>query len=119
LQQLALSYLKRTVCDDVPFWKLATASLDSLDNRAHHIVEATKRGRVVDCLAIPGAGSTPGATIPSRGISLVGDHLNALRLHQPPVIARVADQQTMIDLRSVHPDDDSILISALSALPAR
>ncbi len=119
LQQLALSYLKRTVCDDVPFWKLATASLDSLDQRAHHIVEATKRGRAVDCLAIPGAGSTPGATIPSRGISLIGDHLDALRLHQPPVIARIADQQTLIDLRSVHPDDDPILISALSALPAR
>ena len=119
LQQLTLSYLKRTVCDDVPFWKMATASLDSLDYRAKHIVEATKRGRVVDCLAIPGAGSTPGATIPSRGICLIGDHLVALRANDPPVIARVADQQTVIDLRSVHPDDDPILISALNALPAR
>jgi L-seryl-tRNA(Ser) seleniumtransferase len=119
LQQLALSYLRRTVCDDVPFWKMATASLDSLDRRARHIVAATQRGRVVDCLALPGAGSTPGATIPSRGISLIGDHLAALRAHQPPIIGRVADQQTMIDLRSVHNDDDPILIAALSTLSAR
>lgn len=119
LQQLALSYLNRTVCDDVPFWKMATAPLDDLDRRARHIVAATQRGRIVDCLALPGAGSTPGATIPSRGISLIGDYLAALRSHQPPIIARVTEQQTMIDLRSVHPDDDSILISALSALPAR
>jgi len=119
LQQVVMSYLNRTVCDDVPFWKMATASLDELDRRAHHIVDVTQRGRIVDCLALPGAGSTPGATIPSRGISMIGDHLNALRTHHPPVIARIADQQTMIDLRSVHPDDDPILISALSALPAR
>ena len=119
LQQLALSYLKRTVCDDVPFWKMATAPLDELDRRAQQIVAAAQRGRVVDCLALPGAGSTPGATIPSRGISMVGDYLEDLRAHQPPIIGRVADQQTLIDLRSVDPDDDSILISALSALPAR
>lgn len=119
LQQLALSYLNRTVCDDVPFWKMATAPLDELDRRAHHIVEVTQRGSVVDCLALPGAGSTPGVTIPSRGISLIGDHLDTLRTHEPPVIARVIDQQTLIDLRSVHPGDDSILVSALSALSAR
>ena len=119
LQQLALSYLNRTVCDDVPFWKMATTTLDELDRRARHIVAATQRGHVVDCLALPGAGSTPGVTIPSRGISMSGDHLHALREHQPPVIARVADQHTMIDLRSVLPDDDSILISALRALPAQ
>lgn len=119
LQQLALSYLKRTVCDDVPFWKMATAPLDGLDRRANHIVDVSQRGRVVDCLALPGAGSTPGATIQSRGISLSGDHLAVLRAHQPPVIARVTDQQTIFDLRSVHPDDDSILISALNTLPTQ
>lgn len=119
LQQVVMSYLNRTVCDEVPFWKMATTPLDELDRRAQHIVETTQQGRVVHCLAIPGAGSTPGATIPSRGISLIGDHLKALRIHVPPIIARVTDQQTIIDLRTVHPDDDSILISALSALPAR
>lgn len=119
LQQLVMSYLQRTVCDDVPFWKMATTSLDELDRRANHIVGATRRGRVIDTLALPGAGSTPGATIPSRGISVTGDHLENLRAHQIPVIGRVLDQQTIIDLRSVHPDDDSILISALSALPER
>lgn len=119
LQQLMLSYLNRTVCDDVPFWKMATTSIDALDHRAHHIAASTQRGRVVDCLSLPGAGSTPGATIPSRGISVTGDHLEVLRAHKPPVIARVTDQQTIIDLRSVHPDDDSILISALRTLPAQ
>lgn len=118
LQQLALSYLRKTVCDDVPFWKMATASIDELDGRAQQIVAAAQLGRVVDCLALPGAGSTPGSTIPSRGISVPGDHLAILRAHRPPIIGRVADQQTLFDLRSVHPDDDPVLISALRSLPA-
>lgn len=116
LQQLTLSYLKRTVCDDVPFWKMATTPLDELDGRAQQIVEATQRGQVVDCVALPGAGSTPGATIPSRGISIVGDFLQELRAHEPPIIGRVADQHTLIDLRTVHPDDDPILVAALRSL---
>lgn len=116
LQQLALSYLRKTVCDDVPFWKMATVSLDELDRRAHHIVTAAKRGQVVDCLALPGAGSTPGSTIPSRGISVTGDHLADLRAHRPPIIGRVTDRQTLIDLRSVHPDDDPTLVAALRSL---
>ena len=119
LQQMTLSYLKRTVCDDVPFWKMATTSLDELDRRAQQIVATTQRGQVVDCVSLPGAGSTPGATIPSRGISLSGDFLQEMRANEPPIIGRVTDQHTLFDLRTVHRDDDSILISAIRALPAR
>lgn len=119
LQQLTLSYLKRTVCDDVPFWKMATTPLDELDRRARQIVAATQRGQVVDCVALPGAGSTPGATIPSRGISIVGDFLQELRAHEPPIIGRVAGQHTLIDLRTVHPDDDPFLVAALRSLPGQ
>ncbi|MEO5974452.1 MAG: L-seryl-tRNA(Sec) selenium transferase [Ilumatobacteraceae bacterium] len=117
LHQIALSYLQKTVCEDVPFWKMATVPLSELDRRAEQIVATAQRGRVVDCLALSGAGSTPGSTIPSRGISIAGDYLAELRAHQPPIIARVADQQTLIDLRSVHPDDDPILVAALRSLP--
>lgn len=117
LQQLVLSYLNRTVCDDVPFWQMATTPLDELDRRANRIVSSALRGRVVDTLALPGAGSAPGATIPSRGIAVIGDYLDTLRAHDPPIIARLADQLTIIDLRSVHPDDDQILVDTLRSLP--
>lgn len=119
LQQVVLSYLNRSVCPNVPFWQMATASIDELDGRANQIVASTKRGRVVDTLSLPGAGTAPGATIPSRGIAIDGDHLVALRAHNPPIIGRVADQQTIIDLRSVHPEDDQNLIAALQLLPDR
>ena len=40
-------------------------------------------GEVVDSEAVPGAGSAPGATIPSVGVRLAGDHLATLRAHEP------------------------------------
>ena len=36
-----------------------------------------------------------------------------LRAHDPPVIARVRDGRTVVDLRSVDPDDDAMVASAL------
>jgi L-seryl-tRNA(Ser) seleniumtransferase len=63
--------------------------------------------------ALPGAGSAPGITMPSYGVEIAGDHLAALRDHETPVIARSRDDRTLLDLRSVAPDDDAILIDAL------
>ena len=65
--------------------------------------------------ALPGAGSAPGVTMPSYGLDLAGDHLEALRRHETPVIARSRDARTLLDLRSVAPDDDVIIIDALCA----
>jgi L-seryl-tRNA(Ser) seleniumtransferase len=53
--------------------------------------------------------------MPSYGVELEGDLLDALRRHDRPVIARSRDDRTMLDLRSVDPADDSTIIAALSA----
>jgi hypothetical protein len=63
-----------------------------------------------------GAGSAPGSTIASFGISIPGDHRTKLRMHATPVIARTVTNSTYIDLRSVHPNDDHIIIEALTSL---
>ena len=65
--------------------------------------------------ALPGAGSAPGVTMPSYGIELDGDLLAGLRRHDPAVIARSRDGRTMLDLRSVTPADDVIVVDALLA----
>ena len=71
---------------------------------------------MVDCEALVGAGSAPGVSIASVAVAVPGDHLAQLRAHQPPVIARVREGKTMIDVRSVDPADDPILINALRTL---
>jgi L-seryl-tRNA(Ser) seleniumtransferase len=95
---------------------MATVSIDTLRDRAHVIVSSTGTGAVIDCDSLPGAGSTPGAHIPSCGIALDGDVSDVLRDRELPIIARVRDDRTILDLRTVSPDDDRELAAALSSL---
>ena len=111
LAQVAEAYLRRDG-DAIPFWRMATIPLDVLRGRAR----ALNRGTIVDTVALPGAGSAPGTEIASIGVSLPGDHTAALRAHEPPVMARVHDDTTVLDLRTVDPDDDSIVAEALRSL---
>ena len=116
LHNTVMSYLARTAQKDIPFWRMATTSVGELRNRAQAIVEHTGVGQVVNCESLPGAGSAPGITIKSVGLVIDGDHLVALRNYQPPIIARVKDRATMIDLRTVDPTDDAVLIEALKKI---
>ena len=117
LQQVALTYLHRTAADTIPFWQMASASVNDLSVRAHVIVADSGHGHVVPSEALPGAGSAPGAIIPSVAIELTGDHLATLRHAPTPIVARTRDGVTTIDLRTVHPSDDTALTAALAALP--
>ena len=116
LHKTLMSYLARTAQKDIPFWRMATTSVGELRKRAQAIVEHTGNGQVVDCESLPGAGSAPGISIKSIGLVINGDHLVALRHYQPPIIARVKDHTTIIDLRTVDPTDDAVLIEALKKI---
>jgi L-seryl-tRNA(Ser) seleniumtransferase len=116
LQDVALSYLRRTVVDDVPFWRMVDQPVDELTRRAEQIVATSGRGSVAATESLPGAGSAPGATIPSAGVVLEGDRSAALREHEPPIIARAREGRTVLDLRSVDPSDDEPIASAIAAL---
>jgi len=115
LQELALAYLDRSVVDSVPFWQMATATVNDLSVRAHQLAAAAGVGEVVATEATPGAGSAPNAGIASVGVRINGDHLVALRNARPPIIARNRDRATVLDLRTVHPSDDHHLVEALRA----
>ncbi len=119
LQDVASSYLHRTVTTDIAFWRMVDQPIDALHARARLIVATAGVGSVVETQALPGAGSAPGVTMPSVGVVLDGDVLAMLRRHSPPVIARTRDGLTYLDLRSVDPADDDIVIAALASLPAR
>ena len=116
LQQVLLSYAARTVCTDVPFWKMVATSSSELRSRAENIVSSTGIGRVVELDSLIGAGSAPGSTIASVGVSIPGDVRANLRSHSIPVIARTLDNNTYIDMRSISPDDDHIVVQAISHL---
>ncbi len=108
LQDLALAYLRRDG-QAIPFWRMASEPVDDLWRRA----KAIGAGEVVELESVPGGGSAPGVTIPSAGVAVDGDRSAELRRHDPPVIARVVDGRTLLDLRSVDPEDDAVVAAAL------
>lgn len=112
LQDVLVTYLRKQA-GQLPFWRMVGQPLDVLRSRAQAIVAQVGAGSVVDTVALPGAGSAPGVGMASVGVSLGGDHLATLRNHTPPVIARVRDGRTVVDLRSVDPHDDTIVVDAL------
>jgi L-seryl-tRNA(Ser) seleniumtransferase len=111
LQEVAMSYLRRDG-DAIPFWRMASVDVADLRGRA----AALGHGEVVGCDSVPGGGAAPGVTIPSAGVAVDGDRTAALRAHEPPVIARVVQGRTVLDLRTVDPADDGVLAAALASL---
>ena len=109
LQATALAYLNRDG-DAIPFWRMASLSQDVLRSRAENLGV----GIAVDVASTPGGGTLPEVEIPSAGVAVEGDQRSALRNRERPIIARVVDGRTIIDLRTVHPDDDSEITAALT-----
>jgi L-seryl-tRNA(Ser) seleniumtransferase len=110
LQATALAYLRREG-EAIPFWRMATVPVEDLWRRA----SALGMGKPVECVAVAGGGSVPGQEIPSAGVALDGDLTSALRSFDPPVIARVEGGRTILDLRTVDPADDQVVVAALVA----
>lgn len=109
LQSTALAYLNGDG-DSIPFWRMAALSVDDLQARA----AALGVGTPTDTESTPGGGTLPEVTIPSAGVASDGDHRTRLRSRDRPIIARVVDGRTIIDLRTVDPSDDAEIAAALS-----
>jgi len=108
LQATALAYLDGDG-DAIPFWRMAALSVESLRARA----EGLGVGTPVDTESTPGGGTLPEVAIPSAGVAVDGDHRAALRRRSRPLVARVVDGRTILDLRTVDPGDDLEVADAL------
>ncbi len=108
LQHTALAYL-RGDGDAIEFWRMAALTPAQLRGRrgAYDGLDA------VTTAATPGGGTLPGVEIESVGIAVPGDQTGVLRSRPRPIIARVIDGATVVDLRTVHPDDDAEVAAAL------
>jgi L-seryl-tRNA(Ser) seleniumtransferase len=111
LQELLLAYLRRDG-DAVPFWRMASIPVEVLRARAHSL----GAGTVVDTAAVAGGGTLPGVEIPSAGVAFDGDVSEPLRRATPPIIARVHEGATILDLRTVDPHHDAHLAATLAGL---
>jgi L-seryl-tRNA(Ser) seleniumtransferase len=70
---------------------------------------------IVAAEAFLGGGSAPEAPIPGEALALPGDDalLARLRLGDPPVVGYLRQDRLHLDLRTVAPEDDDLLIAAM------
>jgi L-seryl-tRNA(Ser) seleniumtransferase len=117
LQNTAIAYLDRSA-HRLPFWQMASVSAATLRDRAKAI--AAEVGPVASaepCSSVVGGGALPGINIPSWGLVIGGDHRSALRRCRVlPIVARINDDKTVLDLRTVDPAHDAVVGSALRDL---
>ena len=108
LQDVTISYLERKG-SSIPFWEMATTPVDELKRRAGKISAKF----TAETTATPGGGTLPGIEIPSAGLKFAGDHVEFFRQQNPPIICRMDNDRTVIDLMTVHPNDDVFIDAAI------
>ncbi|HVZ77341.1 MAG TPA: L-seryl-tRNA(Sec) selenium transferase [Gemmatimonadaceae bacterium] len=105
---------------EIPALAMLGAPVDALHERAHAIRRALPADAdiaIVESDATVGGGAFPVARIASVALSIGGDAVALearLRLGDPAVIARVAQQRVIIDVRTILPHQDDALASALN-----
>jgi L-seryl-tRNA(Ser) seleniumtransferase len=105
---------------EVPVWQMATATEAELEIRAQRVVAEVGGDSLTiePGTSVLGAGSVPGANVPSPVIIFAGNAdriFDALLMGEPPVLARREAGRVIVDLRAIPPMDDDRLIKALSA----
>ncbi len=99
-------------------------SPDAQEGHARGLQTGSPKLRVELCdgESVIGGGAAPSAVLASRLIALTHRHLSAddlcrrLRQFDPPVIARVEGARVLLDLRTVFPDQDSVIADFLDSM---
>ncbi len=111
---------------DLPIYRAAGAPLLSLEKRGEEIraraASAALDIEVLPSLALFGGGTSPEKRFESRALALRHANLSAdgvaarLRASNPAIAGRVEEGRVRLDLRSIVPEEDAAVVSALAAL---
>jgi L-seryl-tRNA(Ser) seleniumtransferase len=96
-----------------PVAQALDADVASLRARARRIAERLPDAQAVDCIAAVGGGGAPGVQLPSAAVSLPESCAVALRTGTPAVVGRLENGRCLLDLRTVPPDEDSVIVQAV------
>jgi L-seryl-tRNA(Ser) seleniumtransferase len=103
---------------EIPVLAMLDAAPEVLQRRAERIAAAVGGATVVDAIGRVGGGALPLLELHGPAVAVGGPDLAArLRAHEPtPLLARVAEDRTLVDPRTLHGDGD--LEAAIAVLQA-
>ncbi|HEX6248613.1 MAG TPA: L-seryl-tRNA(Sec) selenium transferase [Nocardioidaceae bacterium] len=117
VDKLTLAALEATLTGPpAPVVAALAASAEGLMARAVRIAEdlaAAVPASAVASTAAVGGGGAPGVEIPSAAVSVPASLARPLRLGEPPVVGHVERDRLLLDLITVPPGDDDILVGAV------
>jgi len=112
--------------DAIPILRMMRLAKDEIAKRAEAIARGLPTPRleveVVEGESLIGGGAAPSAVLPTHLLAVLVKGLSAdellarLRSGDPPVVARVADDRVMLDLRTVFPQQDRVIGAMLRAI---
>jgi len=126
--EATLKAYQRGALDEIPALRMIRLTQAEIANRASQFAERLRDAlpgdvsiEMADGFSVIGGGSTPDQQLPTKLIALRSLRLSSAALeerlrtpaHAIPVVARVVDDCLVLDLRTVFPDEESALVSAV------
>ncbi len=121
----------RAAWDEIPAIRMIRATPQELKRRAENLIRELRPELpldeveigIADGSSLAGGGSTPSQSLPTKVIRIASARYSATKLEQRlrrapsgvSVIARVEDEHLILDLRTVFPDQEPLLIKNLAA----
>ncbi|VEG45465.1 L-seryl-tRNA(Sec) selenium transferase [Mycolicibacterium flavescens] len=116
VDKLTLAALEATlVGPPPPVMQALDAEVADLRARAQALAAQLPGAEAVDCTAAVGGGGAPDVALPSAAVSLPEDYAAPLRTGTPAVVGRLEGGRCLLDLRTVAPGDDGLLVQAVLA----
>jgi L-seryl-tRNA(Ser) seleniumtransferase len=127
LQVTLLHYLKEEATERVPVWRMISMGLDEVERRARRWRRVLRRAgvpaEIADGESTVGGGSLPGETLPTRLVALNAESPDrlaaALRVADPPVIARIEEDRLVLDPRTVLAEEERELLRVIVSAVAK
>ena len=128
LESTLISHLSDTAAEDIPLMQMLHQPVSRIGERAQAIasqLEPLLRSvelLIADGQSMIGGGCTPDRAIPTRLLVFSGADLSPAKLEMrlrsgsPPIAARIENNCLLLDLRTVFPQDDTLVVEALQKL---
>ena len=127
LEATLLAYVKADH-DAIPAIRMMRCPKEEISRRAEDVVNTVPGTKllveVIDGESVIGGGAAPSAVLPTSLIAVSHKQMNVnelaatLRGEDPAVIARVEEGRVLLDLRTVFPEQDQIIVRALQRIAA-
>ena len=113
----------------IPTLKMIAADLKTLEDRAQVLVEALRSSiseligvGVMDGFSMVGGGALPAQNLPTKLVAMSSKEMSVARLeahfrgYTTPIVGRVEQELFLLDVRTLQPGDEKIIVAAASQL---